>query len=70
MFGQFENSQPADAKEWRFEPFARCIPLLILQPAPRGECVPRDLAVTFYETVSFISVVSAPRVKDFKDLPL
>lgn len=68
--GQFENQPPADAKAVEFNHLPGVFRYSFFHRHLEEETFHVTWLLTFYEQVSFISFVTAPRVKGFADLPL
>jgi hypothetical protein len=70
VVGQYENQPPADAKAVEFNHLPGVFRYSYFQRHLEPEVFHVTWLLTFYEAVSFISFVSAPRVKGFVDIPL
>lgn len=68
--GQFENQPPADAHAVEFNHLPGTFRYSYFHRHLEADVFHVTWLLTFYEAVSFISFVSAPRIKGFADLPL
>jgi hypothetical protein len=68
--GQFDNQAPADATAVEFNHLPGVFRYSYFHRHLEAETFHVTWLLTFYERVSFLSFVSAPRVKGFDDLPL
>ncbi|MCI0738461.1 MAG: hypothetical protein L0Y72_05410 [Gemmataceae bacterium] len=69
VLGQFENQPPADAKAVEFNHLPGVFRYSYFSRHLETDVFHVTWLLTFYEAVSFISLVSAARVKGFADLP-
>lgn len=70
VLGQYENHPPADAQAVEFNHVSGVFRYSYFHRHLEADVFHVTWLLTFYEAVSFISLVSAPRVKGFADLPL
>jgi hypothetical protein len=70
VVGQYENQLPADAQAVEFNHVPGVFRYSYFHRHIEADVFHVTWLLTFYEALSFISLVSAPRVTGFTDLPL
>lgn len=70
VVGQYDNQPPADAHPKNFNHVPGVFRYSYFHRHVEADVFHVTWLLTFYETLSFVSVVSAPRVTGFTDLPL